>query len=77
MECKFCKQKDESQLTVCTRVIGGKVEHIDVCLDCWPVERAAWENKLENERRKTLSKQRNPSAGAIFDEERNQIISEV
>jgi len=38
LECKFCKQKDENQLTVCPRVIRGKVEHIDVCLDCWPVK---------------------------------------
>ena len=48
-ECKFCKQKDESQLTFCTRIIDGKVEHIDLCLACWPVERAIWENRLENE----------------------------
>ena len=72
-ECRFCKQRDEKQLTVCTRVIRGKIEHIDVCLDCWPVERAAWENKLENERRKTLSKKRNQPAGAILDDDKQQL----
>ena len=72
-ECKFCKQKDESQLTVCTRIIKGKVEHIDICLACWSIERASRENELENEqRRKILPMQRKESAGAIRDDNDKQ-----
>ena len=67
-ECKFCKQKNESQLTVCTRIIKGKVEHIDICLACWPVELANRENRLENEQRKILSTKRKESVGAIYDD---------
>ncbi|MCK5601653.1 hypothetical protein KAR91_07290, partial [Candidatus Pacearchaeota archaeon] len=65
------KQKDESQLTICTRIINGKVEHADICLACWPVECAIREDRLENEqRRKILSMQRKESAGAVHDDDK-------
>ena len=71
LECKFCKQKDESQLTICTRIIRGKVEHTDICLACWPVERASQRCLLENEhRRKILSAQGKESAGAIHGDDK-------
>ena len=71
LECKYCKQKDESQLTICTRIIDGKIEHTDICLACWPIEFANRENRLENgQRRKILSMQRKGSARAICDDEK-------
>lgn len=54
MECIFCGEKDEGQLTLCTRVINGSIKHVDVCLGCWWHERAIWENRVENERRRKI-----------------------
>lgn len=73
MECIFCGEKDEGQLTLCTRVINGSIKQVDVCLGCWWHERAIWENRVENERRRQiLSEQKEQSARAISDNNERQ-----
>lgn len=35
MVCIYCKEKDESRLMMRSQVVRGKVETINVCLQCW------------------------------------------
>ncbi|MBU0477920.1 hypothetical protein KKC91_05080 [bacterium] len=47
-QCKYCGEKDESKLTMSTRVVNGKVETIDVCLACFWIEKSRAEGKDGN-----------------------------
>ncbi len=33
--CKYCGEKDKSRLMTRSTVVEGKVETIDICLECW------------------------------------------
>jgi hypothetical protein len=60
MKCAFCGEENQEKLLLSTRVIGDKVEHVEMCFGCWWVERFEWEKKVENEsriQRKELGKQ--------------------
>ena len=35
MQCKYCAESEESRLMTRTSLVNGKVETIDVCLECW------------------------------------------
>jgi len=49
MKCAFCGEEDEQKLLLSTRVVGDKVEHVDICMRCWWVKRFDWKERAKNE----------------------------
>ena len=59
--CQICGEKDESKLTMSTRVVNGKVETIDVCLACFWIEKSRAEGKDGNKLSEQASERANKS----------------
>jgi hypothetical protein len=51
MECKFCKETDESQLLMSSRLINGRFETIEICFKCFLFGK----HKIESENGDLLS----------------------
>ncbi|MBI5872311.1 hypothetical protein HZB88_04480 [archaeon] len=50
-QCRYCREGDESKLTMSTRNLNGKVQTIDICLPCFWLDKF----KAEGEDGKALS----------------------
>ena len=43
--CRYCGESDPFELTVCTRFVNGKAETIEVCFNCYWIDKFRSETK--------------------------------